>query len=390
MEKEHGLKDVIVVGAGPAGAMTAKVISEKGHSVMIIDKKKETGFPVQCAEAISLSGLESNGIMIQKHWLKSCLKGLKIHSPDGKYFFFLDEVCCIDRHRFDQWLSREAVKNGCELLLNTRTDSVKYEEGVWHVSGSGRVFKSRILIGADGPESSVAQWLGILRKRDVINGINYKFYLEDVSFPQDMLHMFYESGLKGGYIWVFPRGDEYNIGIGGTEEFSRIQKTLENFCKSKGIDINKKKSMTTGIIPVYYDMERFTKGFAIVIGDAAGLTNPLFGSGIRSALFSGRLAGKIVCKALESNDLSVLSEYEDIMRKNPICDPVLHKARELLYSFSDDEWNFVTHVFAEKDWREVSLIKILQKFVLNPKFLNRIKKFWAIKKGIEISTKHGW
>lgn len=386
----RNLKDVIIIGAGPAGAIAAKTIAKNGHSVLIIDKKNEIGYPVQCAEAVSRSGLEGNNIQIQKEWLKLQLTGLKIYVPDGKYFFFLEDVFCIDRQKFDCWLNEEALKNGCEILLNTNIDSIKREDGLWHVSSGNKLFKSKILVGADGPQSSVAKWLGILRKREFINGINYKFSKDDINLQEDKLLIFYNSEFKGGYVWIFPRGDEYNIGIGGTEDFDSIKKALDKFCKSKYFDVTKKKSMSTGIIPINYELDRFTKNSAIIVGDAAGLVNPLFGSGISSALFSGRTAGKVICKALESNDFSLLNEYETILRNHPICNPVLNNAREILYSFNDNEWNFIGDIFYRQDWRKVSFIKILYKFISKPGFLFKIRKFWTAKKGIGISAKYGW
>ncbi len=374
--------DVIIVGAGPAGGMTARILSKKGYSVLVIDKKKKVGYPIQCGEVISKFGLKNSKLKPCKEWVKKKHKGIKIFVPDGNFFFSFTKSYSIDRAKFDQWLIKEAIDYGCKLLLKTNASGIRKKK-LWHVKTDRGIFKSHILVGADGPEANIASWLNLLRKKEFVTAIQYKF--KSSSFPEnEFLCMFLNARFKNGYAWVFPRGDEFNVGVGG---IGNIGKWLDDFCKSNGFDLNKKISVNAGIIPKNYTLKNFVKQSALIVGDAAGLTNPLFGGGIHAALFSGKLAGETICKTFEFDDISLLKEYEDKLRNSPFCNPILKKAGEIFYSFKNEELNFIGYVYSEKDWRKVSYLEIFLKFLLKPKFFLKIKDFWIVKKGIELSEK---
>lgn len=373
--------DGIVVGAGPAGGMAARVISKEGHSILVIDKKKKVGQPVQCGEAVSKFALKSNKVRVKKEWVKNSFKGLKIFVPNGKYFFSFVKGYCIDRTKFDKYIIDQAVHKGCEILLNTKVMGIKRKNKLWYVKTKRKIFKSKFLIGADGAESNVATWLGILETKDFIKALQYKFRNINIK-EKKLLLLYMNSKFRNGYAWVFPRGDEYNIGVGG---IGNIKRWLDDFCRSKNIDIKKKFSVSYGMVPKRYRLKSFTKDSALIVGDAAGLTNPIFGGGIHSALFSGRLAGKIVCFALDSNDPKLISRYDNEVRESPFCDPILQRANKFFYSLNNDEWNFVGEVFENKNYNDMSYLRISKKFILKPKFLLKVKKFKTLKRAIDMS-----
>jgi digeranylgeranylglycerophospholipid reductase len=131
------------------------------------------------------------------------------------------------------------------------------------------------------------------------------------------------------------------------------------------------------------------KESALIVGDAAGLTNPLFGGGVHTALISGRLAGESIAKAFRRRDLGILNEYETRISAHPITDPVLRRARRILYSFNDDEWNFVGDAFYRRDWRKASKLRILRKFMQNPALLMKSRDFLTVKRAMDICTRYG-
>ena len=374
--------DVIVIGAGPAGGMTARILSKKGYSVLIIDKKKKIGYPIQCGEVISEFGLMNSKLKPRKEWIKRKHKGIKIFVPDDNFFFSFTKSYSINREKFDQWLIKEAIDYGGRLLLKTNASGIRKKK-IWYVKTNRGVFKSDILVGADGPEANVAVWLNLLRKKEFVGAIQYKF--KSIDFPEkEFLCMFLNAKFKNGYAWIFPRGDEFNVGVGG---IGNIKKWLDDFCKSKGFDLNKKISVNAGIIPKNYILKNFVKQSALIVGDAAGLTNPLFGGGIHAALFSGKLAGETICKAFEFNDFSLLKEYADKLRNSPFCNPILKKASEIFYSFKNEELNFTGYVYSQNNWKKVSYFEIFLKFLSKPKFFLKLRDLWTVKNGIELSEK---
>ncbi len=383
------MEDVIIVGAGPAGAMAARIISKTGYSVLVIDKKSKVGYPVQCAEAFSRYSIESNGLRLDESWIRQRLDGIKIFVPNGKYFYFLEDFLSIDRCKFDKWLMDKAVSLGSKLMLKTQVIGIKRKSGFWEVKTDKKTFRCRVLVGADGYKSSVSEWLGIIKKKECLNAINYKFRKKDIDFPDDKLCGFHGPKFVGGYAWVFPRGEEFNIGICITDDFSKAKQDLDGFCKSMGFDIKKKIMTNTGFVPVNYSMKSYVKNDVLIVGDAAGLTNPILGGGIHAALISGRVAGDTIVEAFQKNDMNILKKYDRMVSKHPISDPVLQRAREIFYSFNEDEWNFVGDIFYNRDWRKVSNLKVLIKFIQNPGLLMKIGKFLKTKKAMDISGKYG-
>jgi len=375
--------EVAIVGCGPAGGIAAKVLSEKGFSVLAIDRKKKIGYPIQCGEAISAAGLKNNGIKISSEWLKKKHKGGKIFVPNGKFFLSLVNFLSIDRAKFDQSLIKEAVDNGCKLFLRTNVSKVKKKNEIWLVRTNRGILKSKILIGADGSESNVAKQIGVLKHKEVIRAIQYKF--RDLDFLDDgFLYMYLNEKFKNGYAWVFPRGDEFNVGVGG---IGNIKLWLDKFCKKMGFKMEKRKSVGGGLLPKKIILESFEKSSALIVGDAAGLTNPLFGGGIHAALFSGRLAAETICKSLELGDLSRLKEYDRKIKNSSFTSPLLHKVSEIFYSLKNEEYNFIGEVFNGKNWKNVSYFNIFKKFLIKPKFFLKLIDFWTLKRGIELSER---
>jgi len=84
--------DVVVVGAGPAGSMTAKFAAQGGADVVMIEKRPEIGSPVRCGEGIARSWLDRVGITVEDKWIARKVKGAKIVSPSGKHSLMLDET----------------------------------------------------------------------------------------------------------------------------------------------------------------------------------------------------------------------------------------------------------------------------------------------------------
>jgi len=374
--------EIAIVGCGPAGGIAAKILSEEGFSVLAIDRKEKIGYPIQCAEAVSVTGLKSKGIKTSSEWVKKKHKGGKIFTPNGKFFISKIKFLSIDRAKFDRALIKDAMDNGCKVFLKTTVNKIKRKGKNWLIKTNRGIFTSKILVGADGPEANVAKQLGIIKHKEVIAAIQYK--IKDSSFEdQDFLHIYLNEKYKNGYAWVFPRGDELNVGVDG---IGRIKLWLDEFCKKMGFETEEGK-LVSGLIPKRIILTSFEKKSALIVGDAAGLTNPLFGGGIHAALFSGRLAAETICKSLESADLSILKEYDKKIRTSPFCDPILHRASEIFYSLKNEDYNFVGEVFDGRDWKDVTYSEILKKFLSKPKFFLKLKDFWILKKGIELSER---
>ncbi|MEW6069584.1 MAG: NAD(P)/FAD-dependent oxidoreductase, partial [Candidatus Thermoplasmatota archaeon] len=107
--------DIVVVGAGPAGSTCAKVASEKGCKVLLIEKRQEIGVPVRCGEGVS-KRIEELGINIPKYCIAQDIKGARIFAPNGKFIELNEKIAGgevgynIYRDKFDKELAVRAAR----------------------------------------------------------------------------------------------------------------------------------------------------------------------------------------------------------------------------------------------------------------------------------------
>jgi digeranylgeranylglycerophospholipid reductase len=360
--------------------MAARICSQEGHRVCLIDKKKTAGNPVQCAEAVSRFALEANGLAMDQSWVKWVVQGIKIHCPNGKYFFVSKGThLCLRRDVFDGWLVQQAVREGADLRLQTTVVGVSRENNTWQLKTDKESLRAKILVAADGPGSRIARWTGLLKRREYLKALQFTFEeSENDRFEDNSLNIYKWAKHNPGYIWVFPRGDEYNVGIGG---YAGLPSQLSVFCESMGFDARRKTRECAGLIPRRYIFERYAGHGLVVVGDAAGLTNPIHGGGIYQALLSGRLAGEAAHQALNEGSLSLLSTYEKRIRGHAILDPCLYRTSRILESWDDELFNLAGTLFNGKLLTVPSLPLAFKTFLKDPRYIRKIPEFREVLKG---------
>lgn len=410
--------DVAVIGAGPAGSMTAWKLAQKDRSVVIIDRRKKVGIPIQCGEGLSKYALDTNELEVQEKWVRQRIKGARIFVPNEKHILITGEGYAIDRAVFDQSIADLAQEEGAELRLKTSVTSIERkndEQGMYYTLhtihtdktntsdntdnvGSGDI-DARYVVGADGPHSIVAQWAGIPFKAENVLGYQYKFpydYVEkNLSYEfesqnqlkGDWLDFHYANRWPNGYVWVFPRGNVYNIGICGP---GKLKEKLDQYCIESGLNPEKRIEINAGQIPRGTIIPKFVKHNVLIVGDAAGLTNPLTKGGIHAAIFSGRQAGLALVDALESGSPELINKYEIVMKGSKFTDPKMMEHGKLIYSLSDDAASFVGDLLNGKDFTEFSCIKAIIPILKNLKILPFIPRFLKILKALKISSVYGW
>jgi len=218
--------DVLVVGGGPAGSNAARYAA-KGADVLVIEKKKEIGSPVQCAEGVSEGLFQRLDMKQDKRFISTKIDFVKLISPNGTVIKldsdkikYMKGGMVLDREVFDKAIAKEAARNGADFLMKTRFISAKR-------TGNGVSVKAKhmnedieidakILIGADGPPSIVARALGMdttVPLRYMESGIQYLMTPMEV---EPCIELFFgDCYAPGGYSWVFPKGDDQaNVGLG--------------------------------------------------------------------------------------------------------------------------------------------------------------------------------
>ena len=293
--------DVLIVGLGPAGASAAQACAKAGFRVIAVDRKYQAGVPVQCAEFVpAMLSATVNAVNYAKcQHIKSMHTFIENAPLERKENF---PGVMVDRAKFDQQLVAGASRAGAECRFRTTVSKLDLD-GTVHLS-TGEQIKPIVLIGADGPRSRIGDAIDS-KNSEVVVSRQLTVALIGAHSATDI---FLSTDYRGGYGWLFPRGDIANLGIGVTSNSLEMLKPLLNDLHKSIIAVKRVGqdvlSITGGIIPVGGMIKPHGQLGAVLVllcGDAAGLTNPITGAGISSAILSGILAGDAAKNWLEGD-----------------------------------------------------------------------------------------
>jgi geranylgeranyl reductase family protein len=303
--------DILVVGAGPSGSAAALIAAQKGLRVLMVDQRKIVGLPVQCAEYIPAPLLGE--INLDRRFLVQSILGMKTIRPGNRIKETNAQGFTIDRDVFDQTMANAAVKAGADIRLSTRASRLNDDNDVILKGKNGATFKvgAKVIIGADGPRSTVGRWSGSVN-RNLILGIQARL---DLTGPMEFTEVYFDRDIFAGYGWLFPKGLYANVGLGMRVTKGRrphIRRVLNQFIArliNEGKVEGKPHGYTAGWIPAEPVRPAVYENI-LLAGDAAGHTHPITGAGIFSAVTCGRLAGKWAARAVQQDNLGLLKDYD--------------------------------------------------------------------------------
>ncbi|MDY0387900.1 MAG: geranylgeranyl reductase family protein [Methanolobus sp.] len=327
--------DIIVVGAGPAGSTAAMYAAEKDLSVLLVEKKKDIGVPLQCGGFLPhypiLQELVPNAELpvtleeIPSDCIHATASYQRFIAPNGISKGFDVDADAIDRRRFDKHLAKEAGKAGAELLVGTNV--IKVDDTKLLMDGAFGKFEveGKVIIGADGPNSVVAKANNMLRDDDPMGtGIAFEYELSSVDVDRDAVEMYFgKDYVPGGYAWIISQGgDTANIGVGIREALFEqhlcARDYLERFMYKHPIASGKLSgasitSIVAGFVPVGGAPKVTANHNTLLAGDAAGHIIATNGGGISTAMLGGKLAGEAAADFLAGK--CQLQEYETRWRQ---------------------------------------------------------------------------
>ncbi len=301
--------DILIAGAGPAGSSAALASALEGLQVVVAERKAVVGKPVHCAEFIPAPLMGE--IPARGSFIVQPIRGMKTVLPQGEVIITQAPGFTIHRDLFDQTLAHAAKEAGARFLLSTKV--VRTENGTVMLEQKGRgVLKVRpkVIIGADGPRSTVAGWMGG-RNKNLLAAVQVRVSLLR---PLEFTEVYFDKAFYGGYGWLFPKGREANLGLGIRKRPGRapqLRSLLEQFmARLAGEEKIKsgRSRILTGWIPAA-PVENMVCGNMALVGDAAGHTHPLTGAGIPQAVLGGRMAGKWAARSVKEHDMGLLGGY---------------------------------------------------------------------------------
>ena len=376
--------DVVVVGAGPAGSLTARYAAEAGAKTLMIEKRQEIGSPVRCGEGIARHFLDECKIPYDRKWVATEVKGAKVVSPGGKVFK-IDERhagnevgIVVERDMFDKTLAKHAAQAGSEIWVKTTAYGLLKENG--RVTGV-RVarlnenidIKAKVVVGADGYESQVGRWGGIktlLKAPDITATLQYRMtnIQPDEEFPS-YCEFFLGSDSPGGYVWVFPK-DECTANIGIGLSLDKLKRPLEIkgyldrwIAKDPRLKKAQCLDMVTGGVSTCAPIDETVRDGIALVGDAARMIDPITGGGIGNGCRAGRILGEVLGEASRTGDWSLgqLMKYERGWRA--ILEEGLYRnwmAKNKLVTLTDEEFDLIIGTLAEVGVEKLSVHRILK------------------------------
>ena len=386
--------DVVVVGGGPAGLWFAKRAAERDVKVLVLERKKEIGTPVQCAEGFGLGGMKKLGIEPDARWSGWNVHGAKLYAPNGKFVYVPGEGFVIERKIFEKELAKIATRAGARVLaFHEVTDIIKENGEIVGVRarflGEEREFYANIVVAADGFESRIARLAGLNTTQiayHVDSGFEYQ--MAGLEIDADNIHLFFGKSIAPrGYIWIFPTDkDAANVGIGiDARSPVSAREYLERWMRAHpeyGFDGATILEVRGGGVPVGGLMRDLTMDHFMVVGDAAHQVHPLHGGGMFLAMEAAEVAADVAAKAVELGDFSnaVLSEYSRrwwSMRGEQL--EKLVKVRQVLERLEDEDFNKLAEIFSHEDILAFSegklsaLKRILPKLVKYPRLVEILR-----------------
>jgi len=302
--------DVIVVGAGPAGAMAAKYAAQNGVKTLLIEEHASIGSPVQCTGLISTKALHECEVG-EEIFVLSKIRGAFVYSPCG------EEVCVrgkeikafvIDRKIFDRALVENAVDKGADVLIRTRFTGLGAGKISVISSGEKKEIEGDIIIGADGIQSSVGRAAALPGCQKFLSGIQF----EAPYIPKDpeYVEIFTGNEIAPGFFgWAVPFGGLARIGLAKNPgSFARYY--LEKLLKHPIVSSRYRGGRTehvVGGIPLGPPRKTATDR-VLIVGDAAGQVKPTSGGGVYMGAVCAKIAGEVAARA--SRRECGLSEYE--------------------------------------------------------------------------------
>ncbi|MEA3379209.1 MAG: NAD(P)/FAD-dependent oxidoreductase [Nanoarchaeota archaeon] len=348
---------ISIVGGGPIGCYSGYLLAKKGYNVRIFEEHKKIGAPVACTGI--LTSQIKGFIKPEEPFLINTCTRTKVYSPKGKILEVkIKPNYVFDRQKFDQHIASLAENEGAKIYCQHRFSQIKKNK----IKVNNKFLESDYIIGADGPNSSVAKSIGIYGKREMTIGVQARI---KTKCEPDLVEFWLGRGQFG---WLVPENESIaRLGVisykNAGMHFNELQKTR---CPESKI-----LEWQSGIIPVYDPKISIQKNNVRLIGDAAAQ--------VKATTFGGILFGMKAARHLAID----IKNYETRIKKNLNKElKVALKIRKMLDKFSKEECDELISLCEkakvkkilenhDRDYPSKMLFKLM---VAQPNFLKFIKK----------------
>ncbi len=301
------MRDVVVIGGGPAGLTTAARLAAHGHDVLVLEEHPEVGRPVHCTGVLGLEAFDE--LDLPRHAILAITGEASFRHGHGEPVCVETDrikAAIVDRWRFDEALAARAREHGAEIRTNARVDGLSVDgSGVTAiVRGDTAPVRARACVLACGANYRFNRELGLGVPRAFVQTAQVEMPFAplpriDIRLGRDLA--------PGGFAWAVPfqrSGQSYaRLGLFcETDAARRFHGFAQQMASESGIDPSLMPQPRLKMLPLG-PVKRTIGERVVAVGDAAGLVKPTTGGGIYYSILSGRLAADALDQALRRDQL---------------------------------------------------------------------------------------
>jgi geranylgeranyl reductase family protein len=309
--------DVIIVGAGPAGATLAYELAKRRIGVLVLEKEKLPRYKC-CAGGVTSKAAKLLDYDISEV-VEDVIYELSFTFNMGNSYLGQHSqplVHTVMRDEFDHFLVKRAQQLGAVVRDGQKVAKIHVGADRVEISSADSVFRSRILVGADGAYSIVARELSMGGSIEYLVGIESEIVVPEEELVKWKSRVHIELGcIPGGYAWVFPKRNHLSIGAGCLVSKARaLNRRHQKFLNSLSIGSYTVTTSSSHLIPTCTTGRLVWQDRVLLLGDAAGLVDPLTGEGIHNAIQSAQLAAPVIENSLLGGG-GGLQDYQQMVEK---------------------------------------------------------------------------
>ena len=333
--------DVVIVGAGPAGAVLAYLLAKAGIEVLLLEKKIFPRYKA-CGGGLTKRALDSLPFEVDEvieervHTVKAFVQNefafeLNVQQP---------VISMVMRDRFDHFLVKKSLEVGVHFQEGATFKHLSGKVEALTVETSQGSVEARFVVGADGVNSHVARALGLPRPDNLMNAVEAEVYLGDPERLGTFRHSahFCFGLIPQGYGWVFPKRDHLSIGVlSRSVTLRNLKKNLFSYLEAGGFGPSiEVKALRPHLVPYGPGKKRpLACERGLIVGDATGYVDPITGEGISYAIKGAHVASSILQKAMKDG-CRKLEDYTRVLGEEVATDlACAKKFAGILYGFSN-------------------------------------------------------
>jgi geranylgeranyl reductase family protein len=321
---------ISIIGAGPTGSYCAYLLAKNGFEVNLYEEHPKVGLPVQCTGIVTKNLFKY--VPKSKNFIINKFEKVQTVAPNNDYAEIPIEEYLLDRTKFDNYILNKAADNGAQIHYNHKFKQLKNNKAILKTKQGLISNKFNFLIGADGPNSTVAKQANLYNNRDFLIGMQARVRGH---FNKNTFTTFFGNRLTPNFFaWVVP--ESTTTARVGLATKNNTHNHFQFFLKSLNFQILEYQG---GLIPIYNHKQKLKKDNIYLIGDAATLTKATTGGGLVTGLESARLAAVSIIKN---------KNYEKEMKKTRFNLKIHKKVRKTLNNFNDKDYIKLINIMKKK------------------------------------------